>query len=206
MRWTSAPRLILIGTVMPWEFFPCSFTASSRQLSSSLLASIRQDLAGILGAMTGGRLNSFGSIAIETPRAGSRVNTCRTGSIVVYLSQGLTDATGFGGYGQAAWYADRSVAWGRYTIDFNLEQTASRGFRRGLRIHELGHALGYDHVTGRGSIMHPTNLPSNPTTFDQTATRIGFQRPPGNRPPDNDPNAATTNLPRGPITMGPILP
>jgi hypothetical protein len=55
-----------------------------------------------------------------------------------------------------------------------------------LRIHELGHALGYKHVTARPSIMNPS-LGVDVTEFDRHGAAIAFQRPPGNRAPDTDP-------------------
>jgi hypothetical protein len=60
--------------------------------------------------------------------------------------------------------------------------------RRLLRIHELGHALGYLHVGSRLSIMNPAIGPE-PTTFDRQGATIAFQRMPGNVPPDSDPTA-----------------
>ena len=65
-------------------------------------------------------------------------------------------------------------------------------FVRSLRVHELGHALGYRHVTAALSVMNATAL-LEPTAFDRDATRIAFDRQPGNRSPDVDPDSATTN-------------
>ena len=59
--------------------------------------------------------------------------------------------------------------------------------RRLLRIHELGHALGYQHVRSRTSIMNPA-IGSEPTDFDRAGASIAFQRPIGNRAPDIDPS------------------
>jgi hypothetical protein len=59
-----------------------------------------------------------------------------------------------------------------------------------LRIHELGHALGYQHVTSRTSIMNPA-LGPEPSQFDREGAIIAFQRPPGNRAPDTDPKSTT---------------
>jgi len=59
-----------------------------------------------------------------------------------------------------------------------------------LRIHELGHALGYQHVTARPSIMNASIGPE-PTDFDRAGATIAFQRLPGNRAPDADPVGVT---------------
>ena len=64
------------------------------------------------------------------------------------------------------------------------------GRRRLLRLHELGHALGYQHVKSRTSIMNPA-VGSEPTEFDRSGAIIAFQRPPGNRSPDLDPSPTT---------------
>jgi hypothetical protein len=57
-----------------------------------------------------------------------------------------------------------------------------------LRTHELGHALGYNHVTVRTSIMNPAIGPE-PTDFDRAGAVIAFQRPVGNVSPDTDPSS-----------------
>jgi hypothetical protein len=46
--------------------------------------------------------------------------------------------------------------------------------RRLLRMHELGHALGYNHVLSRVSIMNPKIGPE-PTDFDRAAARLAFE-------------------------------
>jgi hypothetical protein len=78
---------------------------------------------------------------------------------------------------------------------------------RSLRVHEMGHALGYGHVTLRASFMNSSAV-NEPLDFDRDATRLAFQRPLGNRSPDRDPDGFSTNL-RGqplPLVWGPITP
>jgi hypothetical protein len=72
-------------------------------------------------------------------------------------------------------------------LDRDFDRNDSR--RRLLRIHELGHALGWQHVTSRTSIMNPAIGPE-PTDFDRAGAVIAFQRPPGNRSPDTDPESS----------------
>jgi hypothetical protein len=69
-------------------------------------------------------------------------------------------------------------------LDRDFDKNDSR--RRLLRIHELGHALGYQHVKSRTSIMNPAIGP-DPTDFDRAGSIVAFQRQPGNRSPDVDP-------------------
>ena len=53
--------------------------------------------------------------------------------------------------------------------------------------HELGHALGFAHVSATPSVMAATVF-SDVTDFDRQAAAIVFQRPAGNRAPDVDPD------------------
>jgi hypothetical protein len=73
-------------------------------------------------------------------------------------------------------------------LDRDFDRNDSR--RRLLRIHELGHALGYRHVTSRTSIMNPSIGPE-PTDFDGAGAVLAFQRPVGNRSPDVDPSSSS---------------
>jgi hypothetical protein len=76
-------------------------------------------------------------------------------------------------------------------------------------MHELGHALGYDHVTSRQSVMNSTPT-VEPTPFDRQAAAIVFDRPPGNRAPDVDPTRVSANRAPAPgpqqLTWSPIIP
>lgn len=65
--------------------------------------------------------------------------------------------------------------------------------RRSLRLHELGHALGYNHVSARDSVMN-SYARTEPKTFDHDAARLAFMRPPLNRSPDIDPDPFSVNL------------
>jgi len=74
--------------------------------------------------------------------------------------------------------------------DAGVDRTAIAVVRRALHIHEMGHALGYSHVTNRQSVMNPSPA-IDPNEFDRDATRIAFARSPGSVSPDVD---ATTVL------------
>jgi hypothetical protein len=96
------------------------------------------------------------------------------------------------GYGRFAATEKGEVTGGAIYLDRNFDR--GDDMRRLLRIHELGHALGYLHVTVRTSIMNPAIGPQ-PTEFDRVAAQIAFQRQPGNQSPDTD--AATGARPGG---------
>ncbi|HJR57744.1 MAG TPA: matrixin family metalloprotease [Vicinamibacterales bacterium] len=61
-------------------------------------------------------------------------------------------------------------------------------------MHEVGHALGFFHVSDRSSVMYPT-IPGNCPAGELSAAEryhaaIAYARPRGNRDPDNDPSDA----------------
>jgi hypothetical protein len=71
-------------------------------------------------------------------------------------------------------------------------ETSGSAYRRTLRAHELGHALGYSHVDARESVMNVSARISL-TDFDRNGARMAFLRPPLNRSPDIDPDPMTVN-------------
>ncbi|MEX1129090.1 MAG: hypothetical protein WD227_15055 [Vicinamibacterales bacterium] len=65
---------------------------------------------------------------------------------------------------------------------------------RATQQHELGHALGLSHTfTATPSIMSETKPGLSVGWFDRLAGQIMFQRPPGNRSPDIDPESFVVN-------------
>jgi hypothetical protein len=129
----------------------------------------------------------------------------RIGAIVVAETVGLTEATTFWGIGRSASDARGTVVGGSMMLDRGFETSGSQ-FRRSLRAHELGHSLGYGHVTQRASVMN-SNARLEPGIFDTQATRIAFRREPGSRSPDTDPSGFTANAAAsGPIRWTPWLP
>lgn len=60
--------------------------------------------------------------------------------------------------------------------------------------HELGHALGFAHVSATPSVMAATVF-SDVTDFDRQVGAIVFQRPAGNQAPDVDPDVSVNAAP-----------
>ena len=184
-RWTSAPALVVFGSVMLYHRAGSDeYAATSAQLSDDEVALMIQHLTEGLALLTGQRFTSFASITVERPASGARVNTLRTGSIVVGRYRNVQAESNTIGLGRWAAAGDSpEVTGGSIYLEHNFDRPENA--RRLLRIHELGHALGYLHVTKRTSIMNPAIGPA-PTEFDRHAAMIAFERMPGNQSPDDD--------------------
>jgi hypothetical protein len=184
-RWTSRPVLVIVASVMKYasnesEHFP----ATADQLTDDEVTALTAHLTEGLSLLTAGTFTSFASVTVERPQAGEQVNVRRTGAIVVGRYTGITTLANTIGYGNWAEQPDGTIVGGTMWLDRDFDRDDSR--RRLLRIHELGHALGYNHVTLRTSIMNPAIGPE-PTDFDRAGSAIAFQRPVGNVAPDTDP-------------------
>ncbi len=185
LRWTSAPALVVLGSVMQYHSIGSDeYQATSEQLSDEEVALLIQQLTEGLSLLTGNRFTSFASVEVERPAAGQRANTLRTGAIVIGRFRGVQSLANTVGLGRWATSGNTAEVTGGSVY---LEQSYDRSSdaRRLLRIHELGHALGYLHVTKRTSIMNPAIGPA-PTEFDRHAAIIAFERMPGNQSPDSD--------------------
>ena len=120
----------------------------------------------------------------NVPHRVTASNTLRTGAIVVGRYRGVQCLANTIGLGRWSTTGNTpEVTGGAIYLDQNYDR--SNEARRLLRIHELGHALGYLHVTKHNSIMNPA-IGSAPTEFDRNAAIIAFERMPGNQSPDND--------------------
>jgi hypothetical protein len=184
-RWTTRPALVIVAAVMDYQGESDAYTATSDRLSDDEVAQMTADVTEGLSLLTGGTYTSFASVEVERLSAGARVPVLRQGKIVVGRYNGIATDAGRVGYGRWFEMSDGSVAGGAIFLDPRFDRTDSR--RRLLRIHELGHALGYNHVTKRPSVMNAM-IGTEPTDFDRAAAVIAFQRPVGNHSPDTDPD------------------
>ena len=184
-RWTSAPALIVLAKVMQFDKTSSDdhYHATSEQLSDGDVALMIEHLNEGLALLTGNTFTAFSSVEVENPPSGKRVNTLRTGTIVIGSYRGVQSLANTIGFGRWATNGTPEVVGGSIYLDRNYDRANEN--RRLLRIHELGHALGYLHVTVRSSIMNPAIGPE-PSDFDRQAAAIAFQRMPGNQSPDSD--------------------
>jgi hypothetical protein len=184
-RWTARPALVILASVMDYRNnSDQNFSATGEQLTDAEIEQLKAHLTEGLALLTGNTYTTFASIEIERPSGGSRVNTLRAGQIVVGRYNGIQNLVKTIGYGMWSEQPNGSIGGGSMYLDRNFDHDDNR--RRLLRIHELGHALGYQHVESRTSIMNPSVGPE-PTEFDRMGALIAFARPVGNKSPDIDP-------------------
>lgn len=197
-RWTAAPPLVIEGTALRFAGFDGNeFLATGSPLSESEIAPLVDDMRWGLPQLTGGEYGDFASVERRQTPAGGSAAVLNAGVITVALYEGLTAATGYWGYGRALVRGDGAVVGGSIMIDRDFNRSGS-SLRRALRVHELGHALGANHVVSRTSVMNGT-IRTEPTAWDRDAGRLAHRRPPGNRAPDVDPSGSGVNRVATPV-------
>ena len=183
-RWTAAPSLVVVATVMKFtDGNTDRYAAGTDRLADSEVTELVSHLTEGLTLLTGGTYAAFASVEVEHPGSSEMVNVRREGKIVVGRYAGISADGQTIGYGTWAEQSDGTIVGGTMWLDRDFDRDDER--RRLVRMHELGHALGYSHVTVRASIMNPAIGPE-PTTFDRDGSKIAFQRPVGNVSPDTD--------------------
>ena len=203
-RWTSPPPLLVERRTLRFvDVNASSAAALDETMTDAAYDGLLSDLQWALGSMTGSPGYTFASISDRQSASGSDAQLLNTGTITVARLSGLTQATGFWGYGR--WQSNGAgvVVSGIIMLDRDFD-TGTSPFIRTLRAHELGHALGYNHVTLRESVMN-SSARIAPNAFDLAAFRIAFQRKPGNVAPDIDPSDASLNVLMSGLTWGPPI-
>lgn len=197
-RWTRAPSLVILASVMMYVGpLESSYVATGERLEEAELDALEQDFTRALRLLTANTWTSFASVVREAVDEGARAAVQRDSTIVVGRYRGIVTWSDTIGLGRWHEQQDGTVTAGTVFLDHAFDSSDDRRWL--LRMHELGHALGYTHVTSRPSLMNPV-LGPEPTTFDVQAAAIAYQRMPGNRPPDIDPTGGAT--PNGFLVTG----
>jgi hypothetical protein len=188
-RWMATPPLVIERRALAFTAVDMTeAVAAESTMSDEEAESLLADLIWALPQLTGGRITDFDVVAWQTAEPDATVHLLNPGVITVVRVAGLADATGAWGWSRWLFSSNGVVVGGLIMLDDAFERSGSP-YRRSLRSHELGHALGYAHVSATGSVMNADGR-VEPTPFDLDATRIAFSRPPGNRAPDSDPEPA----------------
>ena len=192
-RWTAVPSLRIVSNVVEFNSTGPTYAATGQGLTAAEIAAITSDLTYGLPLLTGSVFPAFSSTGTLTVVAGEAVTLLTEGRVTFARCSGLSAARGSAGYGQWLFRSDDVVTGGMLCVDRDFDVSASP-VGRGVRLHELGHALGYQHVTSKADVlMTPTISVNDVTTWDRDAAKIAFQRPAGNRTPDRDPSSFSTN-------------
>lgn len=172
LRWDRVPELVVLMPVMQYEKDGgTQYRATAGQLTAEEVDALVVDLTDALSVLTGGVFKGFAAIHRETIAAGETVNVMRPGQIVVARYLGVRDQLATIGFGGRSTRND-VIRAGAIILDNDFDRTSAT--RRLLRTHELGHALGYNHVQSRTSIMN-AQIGSELTDFDRAVVRVAFQ-------------------------------
>ena len=174
-RWRQAPKLTVLVSVMDYRTGgDVEYMATDERLSDADIAELVRDLTDGLRVLTADTFEQFGSIGREVVAAGARVRVSRPDQIVTARFIGLQRSAKALGFGGRRARKDGTITAGAILLDSDFDRTSAR--RRLLRTHELGHALGYNHVHSRTSIMNP-RIGAEPNEFDRAAALIAFRVP-----------------------------
>ena len=176
-HWDRAPELTILVSVMQYHNGnQTAYTATPEQLTDREMEDLTRDLTGGLALLTGHTYERFAAVHREVVSAGSTVAVLRPGQILAGRYRDVQNLQRTIGFGGSATRADGTITGAAIILDNDFDTSSTK--RRLLRIHELGHALGYNHVSSRTSIMNATIGPE-PTDFDRSAALLAFRSPLG---------------------------
>jgi Matrixin len=181
LRWNDAPR-----------FYVKTVDQNGRAVEPEVLTVVLDALARAVPAFTGGRLSAA---AIESGTA-DRPDTNGWINVVIRRDPNEQQTCGFAFIGANP---------GTITLNDDVCSCGSRKIPGAVVIHEVGHALGFFHVSDRGSIMYPFIAGDCPagelSGAEKYHSAIAYSRPRGNADPDADPSSARALdiISRGPL-------
>lgn len=174
-HWPTIPQLVVLTSVMTYHTGGSSqYVATAERLSVREAESLADDLTAALRQLTAGAIEQFATVEYETVLAGSSVAIVRPNQIVVGRFHGVRDLANTIGFGGRKARRDGAIVSAAVVLDSEFDRVSSK--RRLLRTHELGHALGFNHVQSRVSIMNPS-IGSDMTDHDRQISMLAYQRP-----------------------------
>jgi hypothetical protein len=170
--WATVPELVILSSVLEYRAtdMQSGYIATGETLTTAEVAALTIDLTGALAALTGGRIPAFAAVRVESVPRGETAKVLRRGQVVVGRFNGVKSTTGTLGFGGRT-TRNGAITSAVVVLDRDFDRTSAQ--RRLLRTHELGHALGYNHVESRRSVMNPRVGPEL-TAFDRIAIERAF--------------------------------
>jgi hypothetical protein len=174
-RWRQPPELTILVSVMEYRHGgDVDYVATEEKVSDADIAELVRDLTDGLGVLTANTFQQFSSVSRVVVPAGAMATVSRPNQIVTGRFNGLRRSANTLGFGGRRARKDGTITAGAILLDSEADRTHAR--RRLLRTHELGHALGYNHVRSRTSIMNP-RIGTELNEFDREAAIIAFRSP-----------------------------
>jgi len=178
-RWRQVPELTILVSVMDYQpGGDVEYVATQEKLSEAEIAELVRDLSDGLAVLTANTFEQFASVSRVHMPAGSTARVSRPDQIVAARFNGLRRSMKMLGFGGRRARKDGTITAGAILLDSEADRMHAK--RRLLRTHELGHALGYNHVHSRTSIMNP-RIGTEPSDFDREAAFIAFRAPVASR-------------------------
>jgi len=174
--WRTPPELLILTSVLDYTSGDVSrgFTATADELPFEEVGRLATDLTSALRVLTAGSLTTFGAVRLEAVPTGRRITVLRRGQIVVARYKGVRATANTIGYGGRTAREDGEITAATIILDSDFDRLDD--LRRLLRTHELGHALGYNHVESLASVMNP-RIGAEVSDFDRAAARVAFLGP-----------------------------
>ena len=166
-QWTASPELVILTSVMQYQAGASEYVATSDVLTDREVDELIADLTTSLRLLTGNAFEHFASIRREDLAPGTSTPIIRAHQIVIGRFRDVQRQTGMLGLGGRSAFADGRINGAAVLLDDDYDRTGT--LRLLLRTHELGHALGFNHVESRPSIMNE-RIGSQTTELD---LRIG---------------------------------